>query len=194
MIRPLMDENGEPMIFHHRCKKEWEGRVMEIWQQEEFAADVLYSIYLRQGSHLHKYFVPSNDYPHFAIELNHKLTKNFTIKCVDDIEAPYSCDNSAAMRLFRMNGTYPRLILVSMMCLETMDAGKPICGGHFAFKIRFESMLDNCQQTPITEEKSNSELIEILAEAWKNLDYRIIEPYIGARMHYESAWVFDTMP
>lgn len=193
MIRPLLDNNGEPWLIKHGCRKEQAGKPLSEKEMQRFAQDVINLIYIRMGTKIVPYYAPTPDYPHFAIESNRRLTKCFIIKYVEDIENVPQIDNEASKRLFERYGTFPRVVYVSMMCMETMDVTKPQAGGHYAVKVRYETMLDDLGQKTLTERKSHSELVEVLKEAWDKLDASILEPYISGTIHYESAWVFDML-
>lgn len=199
-------KNGEPVFHTHKCSESRKGMVMTTEELHEFAVQCLMKEYgetnvevvrcdKTHASQPDFYFVNNGKRPNFAT--NGEKTVNVLVVYKDDIDGDISdIDTSWLVEDYRRNGIIPRITFASAFCIANeSENGKPaVCGGEFCFKYYSVSVLPDEANQELEEELSPIELASKYAEAWKQFDASIVEPYLDKDFHYASDWVFDEMP
>ena len=204
MMRRLM--NGEPVFHTHKCSEDRKGKVMTADELHEFAVQCLMEEYNETNAEVVKhdkihasepdfYFVNNGKRPNFETIGEKKV--NVLVVYRDEIDGDISdIDTSWLMDDYRRHGIIPRITFASAYCIaDESEDGKPaVCGGDFFFKYYSVSVLPDKENQELKKELSPVELAVKYAEAWRQFDASIIEPYLDKDFHYASDWVFDEMP
>lgn len=200
-------KNGEPVFHTHMCPEDRKGKVMTDEELHEFAVQCLMEEYSETNADVVKYdkvhafqpdfyFVNTGKRPNFSTPCEKKV--NVLVVCKDDADGDISnIDTSWLVEDFYKNGVIPRITFASAWCIsdESEENGKPaICGGDFCFKYYSVSALPDEKNAELGKILSPVELAVKYAEAWRQLDASIVEPYLDKDFHYASNWVFDEMP
>lgn len=200
-------KNGE-LVFHtHECTEDRRGKVMTAEELHDFAVLCLMKEYSETNAKVVRYdkihasqpdfyFVNNGKHPNFST--TGEKTVNVLVVYKDDIDGDISnIDTSWLVDDYQRNGIIPRITFASAWCIadESDENGRPaICGGNFYFKYYSVSALPD-KETPKLEKKlSPVELAVKYAEAWRQFDASIVEPYLDKDFHYASDWLFDEMP
>lgn len=199
-------KNGEPIFHTHKCSEDRKGKVMTAEELHEFAVQCLIEEYAETNAEVIRYdkvhpsepdfcFVNCGKRPNFTTLVEKKV--NVLVVYKDDIDGDISdIDTSWLVDDYRSDDIIPRITFASAWCVANgCKGGKPaICGGDFFFKYYSVSALPNEENQELKNKLSPVELAVKYAEAWKQFDASILEPYLDKDFHYASDWVFDEMP
>ncbi len=199
-------KNGEPVFHTHECSEDRRGKVMTADELHEFAVQCLMEEYDETNAEVVRYnkihasdpdfyFVNNGKRPNFATNGEKKV--NVLVVYKDDIDGDISgIGTSWLVEDYRRHGIIPRITFASAYCIaDESEDGKPaVCGGDFCFKYYSVSVLPDEENQELEKQLSPVELAVKYAEAWRQFDASIVEPYLDKDFHYASDWVFDEMP
>ena len=190
--KTVLDKGGNPRVFTVRTDDGKDGDLLDAGQMRRFACDTLMQLYREGGNAPREYLQTTGGYPDFALEYRLRLRKSFTVARVASLEVVPEVDASGALRLYHKYGTFPKLAMVELDCIETGSSEVMHEGDHCTVRLRYVSLADDNTASPYEgPAKSQAELALLMEECWRKRDSSIIEPYIAADVCYESAWVFD---
>ncbi len=202
----IRKDNGEPVFHTHECSEDRRGKVMTADELHEFAVQCLMQDYEETNTEVVRYekihasqpdfyFVNSGKRQNFST--NREKTVNVLVVYKDDIDGDISdIDTSWLVEDYRRKGIIPRITFVTAYCIadESEDGQPAVCGGDFCFKYYSVSVLPDEENHELEKELSPVELAVKYADAWRQFDASIVEPYLDKDFHYASDWVFDEMP
>ena len=186
--------NGEPVFHIHECSEDRRGKVMTAEELHDFAVQCLMEEYRDTKAEVVRYdkthasqpdfyFVNRGNRPNFTTSGDKKV--NVLVIYKDNIDGDISdIDTSWLVEDYRRNGTIPRVTFASAWCIAdgTGENGKPaICGGEFCFKYYSVSALPDEENAELEKELSPVELAVKYAEAWRQFDASIVEPYLDSQ-------------
>ena len=190
-------KNGEPVFHTHKCSDDRRGKVMTAEELHDFSVQVLMAEYAETGATVERANKSNPFEPDFHFKSSDKKIVNVLVVYSDEIDGDISdIDTSWLINDFRRNGIIPRITFASAWCEdEKSENGKPaICGGDFCFKYHSVSVMPDQENRELDRKLTPVELAVKYAEAWKQSDASIVEPYLDKDFHYSSDWVFDEMP
>lgn len=204
MMRRII--NGEPVFHTHECSEYRRGKVMTTEELHTFAVQCLMEEYSETNAKVKKYnkrhdsqpdfyFINNGKRPNFSTIGKKKV--NVLVVYKDDIDGDISSiDTSWLVEDYRRHKFVPRITFASAWCFaDECENGKPaICGEDFCFKYYSVSVLPDEENLELEMKLSPVELAVKYAEAWRQFDASIVEPYLDKDFHYASDWVFDEMP
>ena len=195
MMRKI--KNGEPVFHPHECSDARRGQVMTAEELHDFSVQVLMAEYAETGATVERANKSNPFEPDFHFKSSDKKIVNVLVVYSDEIDGDISdIDTSWLINDFRRNGIIPRITFASAWCEdEKSENGKPaICGGDFCFKYYSVSVMPDQENRELDKKLTPVELAVKYAEAWKQSDASIVEPYLDKDFHYSSDWVFYEMP
>lgn len=140
----ILDENGEPRVFKHRCETDEIGKPMTYEQQIAFAVENVAVLFEEAKANISGVF-----------KSGYKEFPNIITKTADDIfyhridvstpandckisEAEIAEFSAAA----NMHHAWPMIMPVSLFCCET-NGTVPLCGGSFFMKVHEARLVSN---------------------------------------------------
>lgn len=132
----ILDENGEPRIFKHRCETNENGKPMTPEQQVAFAVENIATLFNEAKADISCVF--KSAYKEFPNIITKTSCDSFYHRI--DVSSPASdCKISAAeiaefSSAANMHHAWSMIMPVSLFCTET-NGGTPLCGGSFFMKV-----------------------------------------------------------
>ena len=133
----ILDENGEPRVFKHRCEADETGQPMTPEQEVAFAVENIATLFNEAKADVSGVFKSAHkEFPNIITK-----TGGDTFYHRIDVSTPANdCAISAAelaefSAAAKMHNAWPMIMPVSLFCIET-NGGLPLCGGSFFMKVR----------------------------------------------------------
>ena len=200
-------ENGEPYVLHHHCAEDRTGKPMDSVEYQRFFIEAFYECLGKASEKVAMIQeLPPDDE---IIQTLSSLGKNGVLPDIVRYHtfgsdkktfyaiysSPYSVsgnDFSKIIALCKSTDAYGKIIVGETYCMES-HGGAAINGAAFVARFKSYPLCPSEVNPPINEISSQQQLVEKISQAWKSLDVSVIEPYLDARMHYGSDWVFHEM-
>lgn len=185
--KSLCDDNGEPMVYTHRCAPGREGQPMTIQELDEFAKEIVREKFISGRSDIREGVVPGAD---LFLDGAGGSKKDIVVRYRNDSRNDYGC----SVLPFRMIGetpVYPVLATVELWYAKGDDHGLRLAGGDYFAIVFFESLLPKEGRSPKTT--SADEAAKLIYEAWKGLDASYFEGLLAEDFQYASTMVFDVI-
>ncbi|MCQ2145916.1 MAG: hypothetical protein MJZ16_00190 [Bacteroidales bacterium] len=92
-----------------------------------------------------------------------------------------------------MRSSYVKIIYGSVFCLEEQEPERYKKGCHFAAQYKSQAVNPIQVNNPLPRVCNDQELASLYAQAWQNLDARLLKDYLDKDFHYSNDSVFDDM-
>ncbi len=132
----ILDENGEPRLFHHSCAATDAGKPMSAEQRVAFAVESVATLLKEADAYVSGVFKSVfKEFPNIITTSGddtfyHRIDVSIPSKD-GSVSSSEIADYVAAAKLHK---AWPMIMPVSLFCTET-DGLEPICGGSFFLKI-----------------------------------------------------------
>ncbi|MGN0844344.1 MAG: hypothetical protein ACI4QT_03890 [Kiritimatiellia bacterium] len=137
----ILDSNGEPRAFRHKCMDTENGKTMTPNQQIAFATECVATLFQEAEADITGIFKSGHkEFPNIIAKTGgdtfyHRI--DVSTPSNDGALVERECAGFAATAI--TNGAWPMRMPVSLFCIETFG-GRPLCGGSFFLKV-YESRL-----------------------------------------------------
>lgn len=132
----ILDENGEPRVFKHRCETDEIGKPMTTRQQVAFAVECVVALFKEAGSNVSGIFKSCyKEFPNIITKTGddtfyHRIDVSTPVNDCAISDAEIAEFSAAA----EMHDAWAMVMPVSLFCTET-NGGMPLCGGSFFMKV-----------------------------------------------------------
>lgn len=132
----IVDENGEPRIFTHKCFPWNKGRVMSASQFQSFAVECVTKLFTEAGAEIKGSFKSKyKEFPNIITKCGadtfyHRIDVSMPTPAPDVFDEELKEYISAA----EVNKALPMVMPVSLYCFDS-NGGEPLCGGQFFIKV-----------------------------------------------------------
>ena len=192
----LVDKNGEPKVYTHKCSEERRGQPMTIEELDCFAKDIISETVLTMTSEsvFQKGAVPGADFYQKGVGYD----KDIVVRYYDDHRQDYTFQNLP--KRYNENGqpVFPIIIFVWLWNTTKLNDNKgeanpndrPV-GGDYFVKIWYRTLLP-CLDENRTDADSST-VIAAIMDSWKHLDCSLLEKYLAYNVQYTSSEVFEVI-
>lgn len=126
----ILDENGEPRAFVHRCTEGDAGREMTEPEEREFAVECIAGLFEESGACVSKVYKGGDrEFPNIVVRSG---ADTFYHRVEMERDAGQGVAEFG--KTARGNGAWASVFDVSQYCFDT-GGGRPVCGGTFAMKV-----------------------------------------------------------
>jgi len=142
----IINENGEPRVFEHRCAEADKGRAMTTAELQSFAVECIAGLFRDAGSDV--IGVHKSAYKEFP---------NLITKCGPDLfyhrldvvghgkdGFMSDEDRDEFLNAAKVNGAYPMVMPVSFWSVND-DSEKAVCGGLYFLKVHESKIVENAE-------------------------------------------------
>lgn len=189
-------KNSEPVFHTHHCADADKGRLMTEEELQAFMVECLMEEYAETGATVTKLDKTAAEQADFCFTSMDKII-NVAVRCcgLRSNDLP-EFDPALMQEDYRKTGRIPRLGIVRTWCVsdKSKDGEPAVCGGSFCLITQSYSLLPDQSNPELERHLSDMELADKYAQAWKEFDASIVEPYLDKDYHYGSEWVFDELP
>lgn len=192
--KSIVDENGEPKVFTHKCHTERKGQSMTIEELDLFAKEIVKEIALSQKLEMRNAVVPGTD----LFMKGHGYDKDIVVRCYDEGRDYYAYENIPKRMNDEGHPVFPVIIYVYLWNItvpddhtEDPDPKDRPAGGDYFVNLWYQTLL------PCPEENSadadSSTIVSAIMEAWKQYDSSLMAPYLAYDLQYGSSKVFEVI-
>ena len=192
----LVDKNGEPKVYTHKCSEDRKGHRMSLEELDLFAKDIFQETVhtLTSESELQKGVIPGADFYQKGVGYD----KDIVVRYYDEHRQDYNYLNLTKRNNDNGQPVFPIIILVWLWNTskqkDNNDEPNPNdrpAGGDFFVKIFYRTLLP-CLDENRTDADSST-VIAAIMDSWKQLDCSLLEKYLAYNVQYTSSEVFEVI-